>query len=75
MEAGRLNGRNHFATGIKTTGDKTSNFFKKGFESLKGLVQTKEEKHRIEMQTNAGLISTQIARFVDYFIHMTLPYE
>ena len=43
LEASGRDERHHFSLGIKGVGG-DSNFFKKGFKSLKGLMQTKEEK-------------------------------
>lgn len=51
------------------------NFFKKGFGKLKGMLQSKEEKHKLEMKTNQNLIFNELSRFVQHFINFMLPYE
>ena len=73
LEAGNGQDRNHFGIGIKSSGD--GNIFKKGFKSLKGLMQTKEEKQQTEFKQNANLIFNELSHFVNHFINLALPYE
>lgn len=65
--------RTSFSIGTKASSD--SNIFKKGFKSLKGLIQTKEVKHQLELKAHANLIFNELSRFVTYFINLSLPYE
>ena len=62
IEAKESSERSRFSLGIRSSGD--ANIFKKGFKSLKGLVQTKEEKREIELKANSNLIFNELSRFV-----------
>ena len=73
LEAKSHSERSHFGISLKSGGN--SNIFKKGFKSLKGLIQTKEEKLELELKENANLIFNELSRFVNHFINLALPYE
>ena len=74
LEAGASSSeRTNFVIGVRSAGD--SNIFKKGFKSLKGLMQTREEKQQIELKQNANLIFNELSRFVGHFIALAMPYE
>ena len=62
-----------FSLSGRSSGD--SNFFKKGFKKLSGLVKSKEEKTQLELINNANLVFNELSRFVNHFINLTLPYE
>ena len=51
------------------------NIFKRGFKSLKGIVQTREDKFRHDIKSNSNLIFNELSRFVTYFNSLSLPYE
>lgn len=75
LEASGQQDRGAFGLSITGKGGSDSNIFKKGFRGLKKLIQTSEEKHLIELKTNANLIFNELSRFVNHFINLSLPYE
>eukprot|EP00347_Sterkiella_histriomuscorum_P016146 403354306 len=54
---------------------KDKNIFKKGFKSLKGMLQTKEAKQMQEIKINQNLIFNELSRFISFFINFGLAYE
>ena len=52
-----------------------SSMFKKGFKSLKNLMQTKEDKFKEELKQYGNMIFNELSRYVTHFINLNLPYE
>ena len=52
-----------------------SNIIKKGFKSLKGFLQTKEDRFKEELRLYANMIFNELSRYVTHFINLNLPYE
>ena len=52
-----------------------SNLITKGFKSLRGFLQTKEDKFKEELKLYANMIFNELSRYVAHFINLNLPYE
>ena len=54
---------------------KEKNIFKKGFKSLKGMLQTKEAKQSEELRANQSLIFNELSKFVNFFVNFGLSLD
>jgi len=44
-------------------------------KTLKGMLQTKDDKNRSDLKEHQNLVFNELSRFVTYFINLSLPYE
>lgn len=42
---------------------------------LKGVLQTKEDKHKEELKENSNLVYDILSQFISYFIIFNLPFD